>query len=181
MDANTKSMHEESKSVEAEIKSTVNAFQDKMDASIANRKDDRQETTFCQETTEARLACEEPTSRDTKAFHEVTERDTENTELDPGTMQFMEEHQEIPKEAVTVMVVGGLRKWRRYQNLAAGRRQKRKGKIQASCDSRRRLTVAGRKMTCRATVAWRKKNAVRKIGTRENCGLCKELAATGIG
>jgi hypothetical protein len=42
------------------------------------------------------------------------------------------------------------------------------------------LTVAGRKITRRATVAWSRKNAVRRIGTQENCGLHKELDAVGI-
>jgi hypothetical protein len=78
------------------------------------------------------------------------------------------------------MPVGGLRKQRRDRNLATGRRQKPKGRIQASCESRRRITVAGKKMTRCATVAWHRKNAIRKIGTQENCGPRKELSATRI-
>jgi hypothetical protein len=86
-------------------------------------------------------------------------------------MQSVEEHQEIPKEEDAVMPVGGLRKRRRDRNLAAGRLQKPKGRIQASCESRRRLTIAGEKMTRCATVAWRKRNIFRKIWSEENCGL----------
>jgi hypothetical protein len=73
-----------------------------------------------------------------------------------------------------------MRKRRRDRNLGTGCRQKPKEKNQASCESRRRLTVAGKNMTNRATVAWRWKNAVREIGTQENCGSGKELAAPGI-
>jgi hypothetical protein len=69
-----------------------------MDASIANKKDDRKKIAFCQETTEARLKCEKPTSGNTKACQETTacqeatEVDTEKTEPDPGTMQSVGEH-----------------------------------------------------------------------------------------
>jgi hypothetical protein len=35
-------------------------------------------------------------------------------------------------------------------------------------------------MTRRTTVAWRKRNVFRKIGTQENCGPRKEFAAAGI-
>jgi hypothetical protein len=102
------------------------------------------------------------------------------TEPDAGMMQYMEEHQEISKEEAAVMPVGGLRKQRRDRNLAAGHRQKPKGRIQASCDSRRRLTVACEKMTRRATVALHKGNVFRKILTEENYGPRKKLTATGM-
>jgi hypothetical protein len=47
-------MREDIKSGQKEMKSTVNAFQEKMDASTANRKDDRKETS-CKETMKACL------------------------------------------------------------------------------------------------------------------------------
>jgi hypothetical protein len=78
------------------------------------------------------------------------------------------------------MPVGGLRKRRRDRNLAAGRRQKPKGRIPASCEPRRRLTVAGKKITRRATVAWRKRNVFRKIVTQGNCGPRSTLSAAEI-
>jgi hypothetical protein len=65
-------------------------------------------------------------------------------EPDPGMMQPVEEHQEIPKEEAVVMPVGGLRTRRRDRNLAAGHRQKPKVMYQASCESRRRLTAVTR-------------------------------------
>jgi hypothetical protein len=77
------------------------------------------------------------------------------------------------------MPVGGLRKRRRDRNLAAGRHQKLKGRIQANYESRRRLTVASRKMTRRARVAWLRKN-VRKIRTHGNCGPWSKLATAGM-
>jgi hypothetical protein len=98
MDVDLKEMREEIKSGEAEIKSTVDAFQEKMDTSIANRKDDRKETTFCQETTEAYLECEEQTS---------------------VTMESEEKHQEASKEDAVVKLVKGWKKPHRGRKLAA--------------------------------------------------------------
>jgi hypothetical protein len=156
MNANTKAMREDIKSGEVEMRSIVGHIEEKMNAWMANMNDGRKERTAC---------------------HEATEADTEKTEHNPVMMQSIGEHQEVPKEEAAVMPVGGLRKRRRDRNLAAGRRQKPKRRIQASCESRRRLTVTGRKMTRHARVAWRRKSDVRKIRTQENCGPRKELAA----
>jgi hypothetical protein len=65
-------MREAIKSCEAELKSTVNSFQEKMVASIANTKDDRKYTTSCQEKTEACIEYEELTLGDTKACQWTT-------------------------------------------------------------------------------------------------------------
>jgi hypothetical protein len=92
----------------------------------------------------------------------------QNTEPDPGMIQSVGKHQEVPKEETAVMPVVGLRKRRRDQNLAARHRQKPKGRIQVSREPRKRLTIAGRKVTCRASVAWRKRNVARKDGARAN-------------
>jgi hypothetical protein len=100
--------------------------QDKMDAWLRDKLKAWQETTPC---------------------HEVTKADTDRTEPNPGMLQYVGEHQEVTKEEAAVMPVGGLRKRRRDRNLAAGRRQKPKGRIQASGESLKRLTVAGRKVT----------------------------------
>jgi hypothetical protein len=78
-----------------------------------------------------------------------------DTDPDPGMMQSTEEHQEIPKGEAAVMPVGEPRKRRRVRNLAAERRQKRKERIRRSCESKRRSTVACRKVSRRAKVAWR--------------------------
>jgi hypothetical protein len=109
----------------------------------------------------------EKTCLETTAYYEATETDTEKIQPDPRMMQSVVEQQEVAKEEAAVMSVGGVRKRRRDQNLAAGRRQKPKERIKASCESRRRLTVRGRKMTRHAGVAWRRKNFVRKMGTEE--------------
>jgi hypothetical protein len=95
-------------------------------------------------------------------------------------MQSVEEEQEIPKEEAAVMPVGGLRKRRRDRNLAAGRRQKPMRRIQASCEFRRRLTIAFKKITRRATVAWHKRNVFRRIGSQGICGPRSKLTAAGI-
>jgi hypothetical protein len=59
-----------------EMKSTVDAFQEKMDAWIANMRDDQKETMACQEMTVAHLECKEPISED---------------------MEFEVEHWEVPR------------------------------------------------------------------------------------
>jgi hypothetical protein len=84
---------------------------------------------------------------------EATEADTEKIEPYPGMIQSIGDHQEVPKEEAAIMLVGGLRKRRRDWNLAARRHQKPKVRIQASCESRKRLTIAYRKMTRHARVA----------------------------
>jgi hypothetical protein len=104
------------------LKFTVDAFQEKMDGLIENRKDDRKETTSCQETTEAHLECKKQTSVDMEseevavqslracrsekaASQEVTE-----TEPDTGMMQSIAEHQVVPKEKAVVKPVKGRKK-----------------------------------------------------------------------
>jgi hypothetical protein len=141
--------------------------EEKMGTWLAEKQDGQKEMTTCQEATEANpgklKACQETT-----ACHEVTKPETEGTERDPGIMQSIGEHQKVPKKAAAVMPVRGLRKRRRDRNLAVRRRQKPKGRIQASRESRKTLTVAGRKVTRRARVAWHKRGIARKDCTRAN-------------
>jgi hypothetical protein len=80
--------------------------------------------------------------------------DTEKTKLNPGMMQTIGEHQEVPMEEATVMLVSGLRKERKDQNLAMVHSQKPKGRNQASRDSWMRLTVTGREVSRCAKMAW---------------------------
>jgi hypothetical protein len=142
MDANVKSMREDIRCGQAEMRSILDAW-------ITDIKDARIKTTACQE---------------------VTGANPEKIEPNPGKMQSAEEHQEIPKEDAAVMPVGELRKRRRDRNLAAGRRQKPKRRIQVTCESWRRLIVSGKKITRRATVAWRKRRVFRRTVSQENCG-----------
>jgi hypothetical protein len=81
---------------------------------------------------------------------------------DPRMMQSVAEHQDIPKEEAAVMPVGGLSKQRGDQNLTAGCHQKPKGRIQASWESRKRLAVAGSRMTRCTGLAWLRRGVIRK-------------------
>jgi hypothetical protein len=72
-------------------------------------------------------------------------------------LQSLGEHQEVPKAEAAVRLVGALRTRRRERILAAERSQKPKVRVQASCESRKRLTVADRKVSRRARMAWRKR------------------------
>jgi hypothetical protein len=67
-------------------------------------------------------------------------------EPNPGMMQSIEEHEEIPKKDTVVMPVGGPRKRHRVCSL----------RTQGYCGSRRKLAAACRKVSCCAKVAWRK-------------------------
>jgi hypothetical protein len=89
---------------------------------------------------------------ETTACREATE-----TEPNPGMMQFVEEHQEIPKGEGAVMPVGEPRKRRRVKNLAAERRQKGKKRTRGNRGSRRKSAAACRKVFRRPKVAWRKR------------------------
>jgi hypothetical protein len=122
---------------------TEGMLRDKQNPWLTEKQDGRKETTACQEA-------------------------TERTELDPGMMQSIGEHQEVPKEEAIVMPVRGLRKWRRDWNPAAGCHKKPRGRIHASLVSWKRLTVAGMKVTRCARVVWHKRNIPRKDYTRAN-------------
>jgi hypothetical protein len=74
---------------------------------------------------------------ETTTCNEATEAYTKKIQPDPRMMQYVTEHHEVPKEEAVLMPVRGLRKRRTDRKLAAGRRQKPKGRIQASCESRR--------------------------------------------
>jgi hypothetical protein len=163
------------KAYQEKVDADRKAFKEKMDALIASIKFDRTETMACQYEMEVSIKKTEPNPEEKETAMEkqeipneevtvhslkecrsekaASQENTEKTEPDPGKMQSVKEHQEIPKEGAAVMPVGGLRKRRRDRNLAAGRRQKPKERIQATCESRRRLNIAGKKMTRRATVA----------------------------
>jgi hypothetical protein len=160
-----------------EILAKLNA---KMDANQAEMKVDRKAH-------QARMDAKHKEMMAMLAAHHIRmmaclgkrEADTEMAEPDPGMMQSTEEHQEIPKGEAAVMPVGEPRKRRRVRNLAAVRRQKQKERIRTSCESKRRSTVACRKVSRRAKVAWRKRNLFRTVQTQRNCGLRKRFVVTG--
>jgi hypothetical protein len=112
---------------------------------------------------------------ETTACHEAT-----RTESDPGTMQSVEEHQEIPKEDAAVKPVKGRKKRRRGRKLTAGRPGELNELTRSDYGSGKKLAAACRKMTRRAAVARRKRNVFRKTGTQGNCGPRKRLTAAGI-
>jgi hypothetical protein len=102
------------------------------------------------------------------------------TKPDPGMMQSVEEHQEIPMEYAAVIAVGGLRKRCRDRNLAAGCHQKPKKSMQASCESKRRSAATCRKVSHHARVAWRKRPIFRRSVIQGNCGPWSKLTAAWI-
>jgi hypothetical protein len=109
--------------------------------------------------------------QETTVCHVATEADIEKTEPESGMMQSVTEHQEVPKEDAAVMPVKGLRKQRRGRKQAAGRREEPKELNRGICGSREKLAAACRKVSRHATVAWRKRNILRKSWTQRSCGL----------
>jgi hypothetical protein len=114
----------------------------------------RKEAMACQEM-EERLEEEEPTSVDRKP--EVVQR-------------------EVPNEDAVVKPVNGRKKRQRGKRKAARRRGEPKKLTRGDCGSRMKLAAAWRKVSRRATVAWRKRNIFRKSTMQENWGSHDELA-----
>jgi hypothetical protein len=95
-----------------------------------------------------------------------------------GMMQSVEKYQEVPKKETTDMPVGRLRKRRRDRTLAALRRQKAKGRSQSRCDSTKRVTVAGKKTSRSAKVAWLMRDIARRECTGDNVALRNQRGRT---
>jgi hypothetical protein len=135
LDANLKDLREEIKSGQTEMRSIICTFrselketiQHEIKAAIHSVRSELNEMTACNEATE--------------------------TEPNQSMIQFIEEHQEIPKEDAAVISVRGPRKRRRVCSLAAERRQKMRERTRGNRGSRRKSTAACRKLSRRAKVA----------------------------
>jgi hypothetical protein len=111
--------------------------------------------------------------------NQKTEANTEKFEQDPGMMQSVEEHQDVPSEDV-VRAVKGLRKRRRGRKITAGRRIEPKEQTRGYYGSRRKVTVARKRTSRHATVAWLKRKLFGRSGIQGNFGPRKELTADGM-
>jgi hypothetical protein len=111
--------------------------------------------TAYQETTEARLECEEPASVDMES--EVV-------------------HEEFCAEDAAVKSLGTIKKRHTGRHLAAGQCGQPKELTQGICGSWRTLAATCRKVSHCAAVARSKRNVFRKIWTQRKCGPWKELA-----
>jgi hypothetical protein len=85
-----------------------------------------------------------------------THIEAKKIEPDLEMMQPVKEHQEVHREEAAVVPVRGPRKRRRVRKLAAERRQKPKEGTLGYSGSRKGVTVAGKRTSRHATVAWRK-------------------------
>jgi hypothetical protein len=97
----------------------------------------------------------------------------------PEMMQSIGEHQEVPREEAAVIPVRGWKRRHRGRKQAAGRHGEPKELTQEDCGSWKKLAATCRKASRRATVAWRKRNVVRKSWTHGDCGPRKEVTAAG--
>jgi hypothetical protein len=98
-------------------------------------------------------------------------------EKDPGMMQSVEEHQEMPTEDAAVVPVKGLRKRHRGRKLTAGRRGQPKEGTRGYYGSRTRVTVPSKRTFRHATVAWLKRKLFRRSWIQESHESLKEFAA----
>jgi hypothetical protein len=99
----------------------------------------------------------------------------------PGMMQCVGEHQEVSREEAVVMSVGEPKKRRRNRNLAAERRQKPKERTRGYCGTRKRVTIADRKVSRRAAVARRRRDIFAQERTRVKRGPLEQLVAARRG
>jgi hypothetical protein len=76
-------------------------------------------------------------------------------------------HREVSKEEAALKSSRALKKRHRDWQLAAERRCQPEERTRGNCRSRKKLAVAGRKMTRRAGMARRKVQVVRKNQTRD--------------
>jgi hypothetical protein len=159
--------------IRAELKETIRAVRAATEPIRAELK----------ETIRALRAATEPIRAEldeTTATQEATEANAEKTEPDTGMMQSIAEHQVACKEDAVVKPVKGRKKRLRGRKPAAGRCGEPKKLTRGDCGSGKKLAAACRKVSSCATVAWRKRNLLRKIRNQENCGPRKEFAAAGI-
>jgi hypothetical protein len=110
-----------------------------------NIKDDKNETTTCNEA-------------------------KEKIEKNPEMMQSTEEYQDVRSKDVAVMPAKGLKKRRKGRKLIAERRGEPKKLNRGHCGSRKKLAAACRKMSRHAAVVWHKRNLIRRSETRGYCG-----------
>jgi hypothetical protein len=182
--------------LDANTKSIVRVFHEKMDACVASRRDDREVTMSCQEKMEPNSEEKEAVverqniSKEEVAIHslracrsetadsqEATEANTEKTEPDRGIIQSVAEHQEAPKEDAAVKPVKGRKKRHRGRKPAAERRGEPKELTRSDCGSGNNFAAACRKVSSCVTVALHRKNAVRRTGTQDICGPLSKLTA----
>jgi hypothetical protein len=160
---------EDRKADQEDLLVSMDAFHEKRMAMLnAHQK----RMTACFGQTEARREYEEPASGNIKddrnektSYSEATEK----IEKNPGMMQSVGEHQDVPSDDVVVKPVKGLKKRRRGRKSTAGRRGEPKKLNRENCGSRKKLAAACRKVSRHATVAWRKRN-IRRNETQEYCG-----------
>jgi hypothetical protein len=79
-----------------------------------------------------------------------------------------------------VKPVKGWKKWHRGRKLAAGRCGEPKELTRGDCGSGKKMAAACRRVSSCATVAWRKRNLFKIIGTQGNCGPWSKLTTARI-
>jgi hypothetical protein len=90
------------------------------------------------------------------AYQEVMEASLEEMEANPGELQYLAVHQEVPKEETAVEMIGALKDVPGVRHLAVGRRQQSNKRTQGDGGSRQKLAAARGRLTSRTVPAPRK-------------------------
>jgi chromosome segregation ATPase len=124
------------------LDSSIDIYQEKADAWLAEMKTWRKETMACQEATEACL--------------EKTEASLERKERTPVETARVAAYPEVPNQGAEAETVGALEDRYGEWHLAVGRRQQPKKRTQDDGGSRQKLAAVRRRITRRAVPARRK-------------------------
>jgi hypothetical protein len=168
MAADRKADKEESRSANQELMTRMEAkFVDNQKKAEADKED------LLTKMKEDRKADKEDLLARMDAMFETYKKNmmaTKKIEKNPGMMQSVEEHQDVPSKDVAVMPVREPTKRRRVWKSTAGRHGEPKELYRGNHGSRRKLAAASRKVSRYATVAWRKRNLIRQIWSKVNWG-----------
>jgi hypothetical protein len=100
-------------------------------------------------------------------------------EQGPKELESRAERQMVPTKEAAVKFSRVMKKWHRGQHMAAGQRVTPTKLTRGDCESRKKLVAACRKVSHRATVAWRKRTIFGDIRTQGNCRPREVVTAAG--
>jgi hypothetical protein len=112
--------------------------------------------------------------KDTMSCQVTTEARLDSKELNSEDMESGVELRQILTEEDAVKTCGTIKKRHRGRKQAAGRREEPKELTRGDCGLRRKLAAACRKVSCSATVAWRKGNFFRELWTAKGMGRSRQ-------
>jgi hypothetical protein len=154
------------------VAKTVSAIEEKLEAIVHSSRSERDE--------KIQRRSENVTERQEIPKEGAAVASLECQESSPKEWESEAERREFSEKEVAEKSSKVTKKRSRGRRIAAGRRVKPTKLTREECESRRRLVAVCRKVSRRATVAWRKRTIFRDIRTQKNCGRRQELGAAGV-